>query len=128
MKVGYVDRVLTTNFDPLIMRACSLVNLYPAIYDLAVSQHFERDKVPDQAIFHLHGQRTGFILLNSENVLSAHAEKLQPVFEDAGVGRVWLIVGYSGENDPVFNHLANVEDFDNRLYWVGYKDNDLLYI
>jgi tetratricopeptide (TPR) repeat protein len=124
MKAGYVDRVLTTNFDPLVMRACSLVGLYPATYDLAISQHFEPDKVPDQAIFHLHGQRTGFILLNSEKVLREHSDKLAPIFEDAGRGRVWLVVGYSGENDPVFNHLASVDRFDNRLYWIGYKDSE----
>ena len=124
MKAGFVDRVLTTNFDPLIMRACSLVGLYPATYDLAVSQHFEPDKVPDRAIFHLHGQRTGFILLNSEKVLKEHADKLAPIFEDAGRGRVWLVVGYSGESDPVFSHLANVDRFDNRLYWIGYNDSE----
>ena len=124
MKEGYVDRVLTTNFDPLTMRACSLVGLYPATYDLAVSQHFEPDKVPDRAIFHLHGQRTGFILLNSEKALKEHSDKLAPIFEDAGRGRVWLVAGYSGESDPVFNHLASVDRFDNRLYWIGYNDSE----
>ena len=124
MKEGYVDRVLTTNFDPLIMRACSLVGLYPATYDLAVSQHFEPDKVPDRAVFHLHGQRTGFILLSSEKAVQEHSDKLAPIFEDAGRGRVWLVVGYSGESDPVFNHLASVDRFDNRLYWIGYNDSE----
>lgn len=34
------------------------------------------------------------------------------------------MVGYSGENDPVFDHLARVPRFDNKLYWVSYKDKD----
>ena len=38
MKAGYVDRVLTTNFDPLIVRACALVGKSPVVYDFAVSQ------------------------------------------------------------------------------------------
>src|ERR1700733_13210489 len=42
IKYGYISRVLTTNFDPLISRACALVGLYPAIYDLAVAPRFER--------------------------------------------------------------------------------------
>ena len=124
MKAGYVDRVLTTNFDPLIMRACALVGLYPATYDLVASQNFKPDKVPDQAVFHLHGQRAGFVLLNSEKSLREQSEKIAPVFEDAGRGRVWLVAGYSGENDPVFDHLAKVDCFDNMLYWAGYKDGD----
>jgi len=37
---------------------------------------------------------------------------------------VWIVVGYSGENDPVFSHLASVLRFDNGLYWVGYQDAD----
>ena len=34
------------------------------------------------------------------------------------------MVGYSGENDPVFDHLARVQQFDNNLYWVCYRDNE----
>ena len=30
MKNGFVDRVLTTNFDPLVLRACALLGLFPA--------------------------------------------------------------------------------------------------
>ena len=42
---GYVDRVLTTNFDPLISRACALVNSFPAVYDFAASHIFNPDQV-----------------------------------------------------------------------------------
>ena len=124
VKAGYVDRVLTTNFDPLVMRACAMVGEFPAVYDFATSQLFEPDKVADKAIFHLHGQRSGFILLNTPEALKEHSTKLKPVFTDAGLSRVWLVVGYSGENDPVFNHLAEVPRFDNFLYWVGFEENE----
>jgi hypothetical protein len=35
MKAGYIDRVLTVNFDPLVVKACAMVGLYPAVYDFA---------------------------------------------------------------------------------------------
>lgn len=35
VKEDYVDRVLTTNFDPLVIRSLALFNLYPAVYDFA---------------------------------------------------------------------------------------------
>jgi hypothetical protein len=124
IKNDYVDRVLTTNFDPLVIRACALAGIFPAIYDVAASQFFSREKVPDRAVFYLHGQRTGFVLINTENAFQRHSKSLKPIFEDAGLGRVWIVVGYSGENDPVFEHLARVRRFDNNLYWVGYRDND----
>src|SRR3989304_1706041 len=124
MKAGFVDRVLTTNFDLLVVRACALLGQFPAVYDVAASQLFKAADIPDQAVFYLHGQRTGFVLMNTPEECKKHSTLLAPVFEDAGKGRVWLVVGYSGENDPVFDHLAEVPIFDNKLYWVVYKDND----
>ena len=124
MKEEYVDRVLTTNFDPLVLRACALVNFFPAVYDFAASQRFNPAYTPEQAIFHLHGQHTGFVLLNTKEQVNELSTFIEPLFEDAWRGRLWLVVGYSGENDPVFEHLTRVKRFDQRLYWVGYQNNE----
>jgi len=118
---GYVDRVLTTNFDPLISRACALVNSFPAVYDFAASHIFNPDQVSAQAIFHLHGQRDGFVLLNTRSEVTKHRNHIKPIFDDAHKGRVWIVVGYSGENDPVFDLLASVKTFEYGLYWIGYR-------
>jgi Tfp pilus assembly protein PilF len=119
MKAGYVDRILTTNFDSLIVQACSLLGEYPAVYDFASSQHLNPHSIPTKAIFHLHGQRTGFVLLNTEDELEKHSLLLGPLMQAARYRRLWIVVGYSGENDPVFEHIANVKP-ENYLYWVGY--------
>jgi len=124
IQAGYVDRVLTTNFDLLVARACAMLGVFPATYDFATSQLLKKADIPDQAVFYLHGQRTGFVLMNTDEDMNRHAMLLGPVFEDAGSGRVWIVVGYSGENDPVFNHLATIEQFDNGLFWVGYLDQE----
>ena len=117
---NYVDRVLTTNFDPLVSRACALVNRFPAVYDFAASHLFNPDQVSDKAIFHLHGQRDGFVLLNTRSEVTKHRHHIKPVFDDAHKGRVWIVVGYSGENDPVFDLLASVKTFEYGLYWIGH--------
>ncbi len=124
MKSGYVDRVLTTNFDSLIVRACALLGLFPATYDFAVSQILKPGDLPDMAIFYLHGQRTGFVLMNTKAECDEHSKLLAPLFDNAKQGRVWVVAGYSGENDPVFDHLAATKVFDNNLYWVGYKQDE----
>ena len=121
---GYVDRVLTTNFDLLVVRACAVLGRFPAIYDFATSQLLKTADIPGEAVFYLHGQRTGFVLMNTVEDMEKHATLLGPVFEDAGSGRVWIVVGYSGENDPVFDHLARIARFDNGLFWIGYGDNE----
>jgi cytochrome c-type biogenesis protein CcmH/NrfG/NAD-dependent SIR2 family protein deacetylase len=120
-KAGYVTRILTTNFDPLVVKACATVGVYPAVYDLAASQEFRADLVYEPSVFYLHGQRAGFVTLHTENEVQRHKKTLEPVFADAGRDRIWIVCGYSGDNDPVFEHLAEVPAFARNLYWVGYK-------
>jgi len=119
----YVDRIYTTNFDPLILRACALVNQYPAVYDFAAATDFVPDMVPTPAVFYLHGQRSGFKLLNTTEEMEKHAELIRPVFQKAGEGRMWIVVGYSGENDPLVTRLVE-SPHEYGIYWVGYKDNE----
>jgi hypothetical protein len=121
---GYIDRVLTTNFDPLALRACAMLGEFPAVYDFAISQLFRPGELPERAIFHLHGQSTGFVLMNTEAEVQAQSERLGSLFLDAGRARPWIVVGYSGDNDPVFDHLAATERFDYFLFWVGFKDEE----
>jgi len=123
IKEGYVDRVLTTNFDLLVVRACALLGEFPSVYDFASSQVLKPAEITDNAVFYLHGQYTGFVLMNTEDEVKKHSDLLEPVFEDAEKGRTWIVVGYSGENDPVFDHLSRVICFDDNLYWVGYGKN-----
>jgi cytochrome c-type biogenesis protein CcmH/NrfG len=119
IQAGIVDRVLTVNFDPLIIRACALLNTFPGIYDFAASQMFDASHVADRAVFYLHGQQSGFVQLHTEEQVGRHAKRLTPVFENAGQGRLWLVVGYSGENDPVIANLAKKNSFANGLYWIA---------
>lgn len=123
LKHGYVDRVLTVNFDPLVMRACALVGIFPAVYDFAASQNFDPDFIAQQSVFYLHGQHTGFVVLNTESEVERLSQHLGPVFTDSARGRVWIVAGYSGENDPVFDHLVKMGRFDNGLYWICYKES-----
>jgi len=118
MHHGYVDRVLTTNFDPLLVQACALLGDFPAVYDLAASTEFRPRDIPVPAILYLHGQRTGFVLLNTEDEFDRYSELLMPAIEDTGHGRAWIVAGYSGENDPVFDRLASVASYRSGLYWV----------
>ncbi len=123
IKAKYIDRVLTVNFDPLVVRSLSMLNIYPAVYDFAASQYFEPDGVVDPSVFYLHGQHTGFVMLHEQKELDRHAEKLGNVFEDSGRDRLWIVVGYSGYNDPVLKRLSGVNRFKHNLFWIGYKDN-----
>lgn len=124
VKHGFIDRVLTTNFDPLIIRGMALVRVFPAVYDFAASQQFKPGDIPEQAVFYLHGQRTGFALLNTAAECREQAKLVTPVFREAGESRVWIVIGYSGQSDPVFEQLAKIRRFDYNLYWVTFKHEE----
>lgn len=128
---GHLDTILTTNFDPLASRACALFNRFPAIYDLAGLRDeqanqigFDKSYVRGSAIFHLHGQHTGFLLLNTEEKLRTQAERIAPVLNSVMRGRPVIIAGYSGENDPLVEKIAALAPFNHGLYWVCYDAKD----
>ena len=123
VNAGYVDRVLTTNFDPLIFRAFALTNRFPAIYDLcAVTvDSSELGKIPDPAIFHLHGQHTGFKLLHGPTDIAAQRECIKPIIADSANSRPWVVVGYSGEDGSIVELLIDQAPFGSKLYWVGFN-------
>jgi NAD-dependent SIR2 family protein deacetylase len=123
MGTGYVTRLLTTNFDPLVARACFRRNLFPGVYDLATSDTFRPGLLPPLAVFHLHGQHNGFAQVHDAAQAEHALERLEPVIRHAGEKRPWIVVGYSGENDPVFKLLV-AQDLTDGLYWVGYQDQD----
>jgi tetratricopeptide (TPR) repeat protein len=121
---GCVDRMLTTNFDPLVVRACALLSQFPAVYDCAASDGIRPRQIGGQAVFYLHGQYRGPILINTPTDLERNAERVRPVVEDAlERGRVLIVVGYSGENDPVFDVLAEPDEYREGVFWVSYEEN-----
>lgn len=123
LKHGYINRILTLNFDNLVQRACSLVNEFPAIYDMTTSSEFRTDLLFDKSVIHLHGQHTGFILCNTEEEVDAQSKVLQPIFDQLDQKSLWIVIGYSGNNDPIFKLLAEKSIFEHRLFWIGYENN-----
>jgi hypothetical protein len=118
-----IDRILTVNFDPLIMRACALVGDFPAIYDLATASNFNENRIAPRSVFYLNGQHTGFTTLNAKEELEQHRTRLRQIVDNTGSRRIWVVVGYSGEADPLLELLAEKNTrFDSGLFWVGRRE------
>lgn len=124
MRKKIVNCVLTTNFDNLLIRSCAFTNCFPGVYDLAASKSFRTDMLFDNAIIHLHGQYTGFVLCNTENELNTQLEIIRPTFIELNKNSMWIVIGYSGKNDPIVELFKEYKNSDNRLYWIGYKDEE----
>lgn len=131
-QAGFINSILTTNFDPLASRACALFNRFPAIYDLAGLRdidggrglQFDRSFVSGTAIYHLHGQHTGFLLLNTAEKLAAQADRIAPVLNATMIGKPVIICGYSGDNDPLVRKIAALGPFPYGLVWVTHDNKE----
>lgn len=119
---GFVERVLTVNFDLVLENACGLLGLQPAIYDFGVAPANDPAMVVEPAVIHLHGQSYGLILLNTDDETKKHQKKLQPILIDTLRKAPLVVIGYSGSADGISQNL--LDEFEGRepIYWVGHNE------
>jgi len=123
MKESFIERIMTTNFDSLTEKACALLDQFPAIYDGAVSNFKENSLLRKSSITHLHGQYPGAVDLSTEKGFQALFQSLGPSFkEDDCKDYLWIVVGFGGDKDPVFEFLKKADRFEQGLYWIGHED------
>lgn len=122
MYSGFINRVLTFNFDNILSRACGLIGLYPPIYDFAVSPTETTGHLGSPAIVHLHGQGQGIAMFSSERKTRTHVERLHPLLAETFEKYPLLVIGYSGQSDYVFPELRKTFHGEHDLIWAGYDD------
>ena len=76
------------------------------------------------AIYHLHGQHTGFLLLNTRKLLEDQAKRIEPALKEATEGRTVIVCGYSGENDPLVDRISRQDVYPHGLIWVCHDGKD----
>ncbi|HEY8160153.1 MAG TPA: SIR2 family protein [Methylobacter sp.] len=121
MTQGYVDYVLTVNFDNLMLKALALFNEFPSTYDMAILKDLTTTTFKEKSVVYLHGQHHGLWLLNTEEEMAKVNDLIPKILHGIKDGRTWVFVGYSG-TDPIFEHIKGLGRFDNGLYWVSYYD------
>lgn len=142
---GVVDRVLTTNFDSLLIQACALWKDLPLIHDCSVADELD-DWIDEEgmAIFYLHGQEHGRKMLNpgklrdlarppaaeegpSEDLsrlIKIRSEIVSKVVMGTVRRRPLIVVGYSGVADAVFKPLQRATDLFNPVFWIAFNSTD----
>lgn len=127
LKQRYFSRILTVNFDPLLIHACYMVGMYPlpAIYDLGAMGQVNAELLHDPSIVYLNGQHVGFVQRNTTDQLKAHTETLTQIVRSTGCNKTWVVAGYSGENDPLMDALNELRPYNNWLYWLEYNNQVL---
>ena len=123
MQGGYIQRVLTFNFDSILSRACNLLGLHPSIYDFATANPHLYHLINDPSIVHLHGQGTGFVQLNTKEETQKHTEQLSDFIASTLNSNPSLFIGYSGNADDFFPLLEKKYSEQHRLIWTGRKES-----
>jgi Tfp pilus assembly protein PilF len=119
---GFVERVLTVNFDLVLENACGLLGLQPAVYDFGVAPASDPAMIVSPAIVHLHGQSYGLVRLNTYEETQGHRAKLQPILVDTLRKAPLVVIGYSGSADGISQNLVDEYEGREPIYWVGYAD------
>jgi len=117
-----IDYVLTVNFDNLLLRALALFNNFPAVYDLTILKDSVSPTHYKKSILYLHGQHHDTWQLTTAKELEKAKEIIPPILSSIKNNRPWVFVGYSGD-DPIFDLIAKLGNFDRGLYWVTHFDN-----
>lgn len=123
MQSGYIERVLTFNFDSILSRACNMLGLHPSIYDFATANPHLYHLINDPSIVHLHGQGTGFVQLNTGEETEKHTAQLGEFIAATLNSNPSLFIGYSGNADAFFPLLEEKYSEQHRLIWTGTKNN-----
>ncbi len=119
---GFVDYVLTVNFDNLMLRALALFNIFPPTYDMAILNDLTTTTFNKKSVVFLHGQHHGQWLLNTGEEMEKVKATVLRIFDTIKNKRPWIFIGYSGD-DPIFEHIKNLGRFDNGLYWITHNNN-----
>ncbi|WP_064669347.1 SIR2 family protein, partial [Vibrio nigripulchritudo] len=119
LEKGYIQRVLTFNFDNILSRSCGLLGLYPSTYDFTSANLDLLNLIIDPSIVHLHGQSHGFIQLNTDEETNRHAEQLSQFVASTLSQSPSIFIGYSGNADAFFPLLKEKFTDQKRLFWIG---------
>ncbi len=122
IKEGFVDYVLTPNFDDLMLKALALFNIFPPVYDLAMLDSLDTTTLGRQTVVYLHGRHNGIWQLNTEDEMEKVKDICGRLFNKIQ-DRPWLVMGYGG-SDKIFDRICELGRFSHHLYWVGWLDKD----
>ncbi len=128
---GYVDIVLTTNFDDLMRRALLLFpGKLPTMCEHAEAAHHVEIGMSCPQIVHLHGSAVYYDTCHTPDDVQKLPGKFGEVLRELLKNKGLLVVGYRGAEPGVMGALQEQLSFfapPYRLYWVAHerKEDDL---
>jgi len=116
---GWVNQILTPNFDDLALRAMrGVLRKKPWSLDLCYEDQGQDEIIPPGGVIYLNGLAENNRVYSDPAKIQPLAAPLRRILARAAQDSVVIVLGYSGEKDPLFDFLANGPEFRHGLFWV----------
>lgn len=122
LRDGYISMVANLNFDPLVERACSLLNFWDlCVHDLANAEKFDGPRLTYPSLCYLHGRLGSFVKRVTADETGTNVRAAELLAH--GKEWHWLVIGYGGGSSDRFFPLFAKSGI-TRLDWCvrGKKD------
>ena len=121
MAQGYINTIITTNFDDLVYSACTtFTGIRPIVYAYGVMASEMRFTTRRPKILKLHGDYLYSALKNTGTELAAQdpnmLRQLRQVLSEYGL----VVIGYGGGDKSVMKVLSEISDRQD-LYWCVWR-------
>lgn len=118
---GWVDTILTTNLDLVLLETLSLFGLFPAVCDYHEAAVLRSSHAGEPQIIYLHGNRNSYNVRNTDSAVAKYTGHMQTLLRGLLDDRILLVSGYSGWNDGLMeilrSHFKNT-NVKRALYWA----------
>lgn len=119
---GYLDTVITTNFDDLAYEACaSWTNVRPRVYAYGTTAGPIRRQPRRPSIIKLHGDFLYSRLKNTSSELAGQDPNLETQVRGLLDDYELIVIGYNGSDASIMKILEAIRD-EAGVYWCVYKD------
>ncbi len=117
MATGYINTIITTNFDDLVYSACTtFTDIRPIVYAYGVLASEMRVTANRPKVLKLHGDYLYAVLKNTSSEIETQdlnmSRQVSAVLNEYGL----IVVGYGGNDESVMRILSQISS-KNDLYW-----------
>jgi tetratricopeptide (TPR) repeat protein len=127
VKAGYVDSILTTNLDSVLIKALSLFDVIPAICDFHPAAELRSSHAGEPQVIYLHGNQHSYNVKNTQLAVANYTEPLPELLRSIAKDRTILVSGYAGWKDGLMQVLKerypeNGLEPPNELFWAFHSE------
>lgn len=123
IQANHVKQVLTINVDTILARACGLVALYPAIYDLRISPAIDFEYMSYPSLINLRGQGYSSLLTDIDDPDTSVSSQVKALMQYVMAHSNLVVLGYEGNMEPFFPQIVESYSGRRRIYWLGHQED-----